>query len=119
MLTNLQGLSSLLCICEQLDGESSGVMQHVLQVGHTVAHVSPHTALPTDGHRAILAEKTQYLWEDKDRASPQLFTIKSACIQNKIHMVDVDCWGEGDLPVLKHSSPNSQGNIKAGSYFRK
>lgn len=61
MLTNLQGLSSLLCIGEQLDGESSRVMQHILQVGHAVAHVSPHTALPTDGHRAALTEKTQYL----------------------------------------------------------
>lgn len=61
MLTNLHGLSSLLCICEQLDGERSGVMQHVLQVGHTVAHVSPHTALPTDGHRATLTEKAQHL----------------------------------------------------------
>lgn len=69
MRTNLHCLSSLLCICKQLDGECSGVMQHVLQVGHTVAHVSPHTALPTDGHRATLAEKAQHLWEDQDRTS--------------------------------------------------
>lgn len=61
MLTNLYGLSPLLCICKQLDGERSGVMQHVLQVGHAVAHVSSYTALPTDGHRATLTEKSQHL----------------------------------------------------------
>lgn len=72
MLTNLHCLSSLLCICEQLNGERPGVMQHVLQVRHTVAHMSSHTALPTDGHRATLAEKTQHLWEDKDRTLAQL-----------------------------------------------
>lgn len=61
MFTNLHGLSALLCVCEQLDGQSSGVLQGFLQVGETVTRVSAHAALPAHRHGAAVAVKTQHL----------------------------------------------------------
>lgn len=47
---HLHSLSSLLCICQQLDGDSPAVLHGVLQVNEGVAHMMAHTALPADRH---------------------------------------------------------------------
>ncbi len=62
LCTNLYSLSALLSVCEQLDGQRSGVLQCFLQVGETVTHMSAQAALSTNRHGAAVAEKTQHLW---------------------------------------------------------
>jgi len=56
----LNSLSSLLCVGQQLDGEGTAVLHRVLQVGDAVAGVPPRAALTADGHRAAVTEETQH-----------------------------------------------------------
>lgn len=46
----LHSLSSLLCICQQLDGDGPAVLHGILQVNEGVAHMMAHTALSADRH---------------------------------------------------------------------
>lgn len=48
--SHLHGLSSLLRLCQQLDGDGPAVLHGVLQVNEGVAHVAAHAALPADRH---------------------------------------------------------------------
>lgn len=59
--SHLHGLSSLLRLGQQLDGDGPAVLHGVLQVNEGVAHVATHAALPADRHRAGLAEEQEHL----------------------------------------------------------
>lgn len=60
-LSHLHGLSSLLRIGQQLDGDGPTVLHCVLQINEGVAHVTAHAALSADGHRAGFAEEQENL----------------------------------------------------------
>lgn len=47
----LNSLSSLLSICQELNGESPGVLQGILEVDKAVTHMSSHGTFPTYGDR--------------------------------------------------------------------
>lgn len=60
-LSHLHGLSSLLCISQQLDGDSPTVLYCVLEINEGVAHVTAHAALSADRHRAGFTEEEENL----------------------------------------------------------
>lgn len=60
-LSHLHSLSSLLCVCQQLDGDGPAVLYSVLQVNEGVAHVTAHAALSTDRHGAGFTEEQEHL----------------------------------------------------------
>lgn len=59
--THLDGLSTLLGVCQQLDGDGPAVLDCILEVNEGVAHVTAHAALSADRHRAALAEEQENL----------------------------------------------------------
>lgn len=59
--TDLDRLAALLGVSQQLDGESPGVLQCLLEVDEAVAPVPAHCALTTDGHRASVTVQVQHL----------------------------------------------------------
>lgn len=70
----LHRLSSLLCICQQLDGDGPAVLNSILQVNKSVAYVTAHAALPADGHRARFAEEQKDL---RNRKRTEKFSFVS------------------------------------------
>lgn len=59
----LNSLPSLLSICQELNSESPGILEGVLEVDKAVAHVSSHGTFPTYGDRTGITVKMQYLEE--------------------------------------------------------
>lgn len=57
----LNSLSSLLSICQELNGESPGILQGILEVDKAVTHMSPHGTFPTYGDRTGITVEMQYL----------------------------------------------------------
>ncbi|TNN54875.1 hypothetical protein EYF80_034905 [Liparis tanakae] len=63
--SHLHGLTSLLSVRQQLDGDGPAVLHGVLQVDEGVAHVAADAALPTDRHRAGFTEEEEHLRRKK------------------------------------------------------
>lgn len=61
----LNSLSSLLSICQELNGESPGVLEGILEVDKAVTHMSSHGTFPTYGDRTGITVEMQYLEEKK------------------------------------------------------
>lgn len=61
----LNSLSSLLSICQELNGESPGILEGILEVDKAVTHMSSHGTFPTYGDRTRITVEMQYLEENK------------------------------------------------------
>lgn len=96
----LHRLSSLLCICQQLDGDGPAVLNGVLQVNESVAHVTAHAALSADRHRAGFTEEQKHLRKQVAHASFQL------CVQTSTSSSKgpkSGCWPQ-QLQSQRHAS---------------
>lgn len=67
----MNSLSSLLSICQELNGESPGVLEGILEVDKAVTHMSSHGTFPTYGDRTGITVEMQYL-EGKKNISVSL-----------------------------------------------
>ena len=57
----------MLSICQELNGESPGVLEGILEVDKAVTHMSSHGTFPTYGDRTGVTVEMQYLDKNKDK----------------------------------------------------
>lgn len=92
----MNSLSSLLSICQELNGESPGVLEGILEVDKAVTHMSSHGTFPTYGDRTGITVEMQYL-EGKKKISVSLSNeeLKRKSCQDEKRIQQLNSKGDG------------------------